>query len=108
MSLKELKKSDLRDKIITLMDDVEQCLDKNPDVDRFLDETDIFDEWEMVLPQHEYPILVMAVLNNIRKDSIINSIIDSAMNDDISPNQLKESNAKSNHGRSHVGEHPFN
>ena len=90
------------------MDDVEQCLDKNPDVDRFLDETDIFDEWEMVLPQHEYPILVMAVLNNIRKDSIINSIIDSAMNDDISPNQLKESNAKSNHGRSHVGEHPFN
>ena len=108
MSLKELKKSDLKDKIITLMDDVEQCLDKNPDVDRFLDETDIFDEWEMVLPQHEYPILVMAVLNNIRKDSIINSIIDSAMNDDISPNQLKESNAKSNHGRSHVGEHPFN
>tara|TARA_B100001093_G_scaffold163164_1_gene155527 strand:+ start:705 stop:1031 length:327 start_codon:yes stop_codon:yes gene_type:complete len=108
MSLKELKKSELKDKIITLMDDVEQCLDKNPDVDRFLDETDIFDEWEMVLPQHEYPILVMAVLNNIRKDSIINSIIDSAMNDDISPNQLKESNAKSNHGRSHVGEHPFN
>ena len=108
MSLKELKKSDLKDKIITLMDDVEQCLDKNPDVDRFLDETDIFDEWEMVLPQHEYPILVMAVLNNIRKDSIINSIIDSVMNDDISPNQLKESNAKSNHGRSFVGEHPFN
>jgi len=108
MSLKELKKSDLKDKIITLMDDVEQCLDKNPDVDRFLDETDIFDEWEMALPQHEYPILVMAVLNNIRKDSIINSIIDSVMNDDISPNQLKESNAKSNHGRSFVGEHPFN
>ena len=108
MSLKELKKSDLRDKIITLMNDVEQCLDKNPDVDRFLDETDIFDEWEMVLPQHEYPILVMAVLNNIRKDSIINAIIDSVMNDDISPNQLKESIAKSNHGRSYVGEHPFN
>ena len=108
MSLKELKKSDLRDKIITLMNDVEQCLDKNPDVDRFLDETDIFDEWEMVLPQHEYPILVMAVLNNIRKDGIINAIIDSVMNDDISPNQLKESIAKSNHGRSYVGEHPFN
>ena len=108
MSLKELKKSDLKDKIITLMDDVEQCLHKNPDVDRFLDETDIFDEWEIVLPQHEYPILVMAVLNNIRKDSIINSIIDSVTNDDISPNQLKESNTESNHGRSYVGEHPFN
>ena len=108
MSLKDLKKNDLKDRIITLMDVVEHHLEKNPDVDRFLDETDIFDEWEMVLPQHEYPILVMAVLNNIRKDSIINSIIDSVMNDDISPNQLKESNIDKNHGKSYVGEHPFN
>ena len=108
MSLKDLKKNDLKDRVITLMDVVEQHLEKDPDVDRFLDETDIFDEWEMVLPQHEYPILVMAVLNKIRKDSIINSIIDSVMNDDISPDQLKESNTESNHGRSYVGEHPFN
>ena len=108
MSLKDLKKNDLKDRIITLMDVVEQHLEKKPDVDRFLDETDIFDEWEIVLPQHEYPILVMAVLNNIRKDSIINSIIDSVMNEDVSPNQLKESNTGSNHGRSYVGEHPFN
>ena len=108
MSLKDLKKNDLKLRLIGLMDDVRLHLDKEPDVDKFLDETDIFDEWEMALPQHEYPILVMAVLNNIRKGSIIDSIIGSIMNQDIPSHQLKESKVKSNQKRSYTGEHPFN
>ena len=108
MSLKDLKKNDLKLKLITLMDDVRLYLDKDPDVDKFLDETDIFDEWEMALPQHEYPILVMAVLNNIRKDSIIDSIIGSIMNQDIPSHQIKESKVKSKQKRSYACEHPFN
>lgn len=107
MSLKDLKKNDLKLRLIALMDDVRLHLDKEPDVDKFLDETDIFDEWEMALPQHEYPILVMAVLNNIRKDSIIDSIIDSIMNQDIPSRQIKGSKVKSKQKRSYVGEHPF-
>jgi len=107
MSLKDLKKNDLKLRLIGLMDDVRLHLDKEPDVDKFLDETDIFDEWEMALPQHEYPILVMAVLNNIRKDSIIDSIIDSIMNQDIPSRQIKESNVKSKQKKSYIGEHPF-
>lgn len=107
MSLKVLKKNDLKLRLITLMDDVRLHLDKEPDVDKFLDETDIFDEWEMALPQYEYPILVMAVLNNIRKDSIIDSIIDTIMNQDIPSHQIKESKTNSKRKRSDVGEHPF-
>ena len=107
MSLKDLKKNDLKLRLIGLMDDVRLHLDKEPDVDKFLDETDIFDEWEMALPQHEYPILVMAVLNNIRKDSIIDSIIDSIMNQDIPSRQIKGLNVKSKQKKSYVGEHPF-
>ena len=107
MSLKVLKKNDLKLRLITLMDDVRLHLDKEPDVDKFLDETDIFDEWEMALPQYEYPILVMAVLNNIRKDSIIDSIIDTIMNQDIPSHQIKELKTKSKRKRSYVGEHPF-
>ena len=107
MSLKDLKKNDLKLRLIALMDDVRLHLEKEPDVDKFLDETDIFDEWEMALPQHEYPILVMAVLNNIRKDSIIDSIIDSIMNQDIPSRQIKGSKVKSKQKRSYAGEHPF-
>ena len=49
----------------------------------------------------------MAVLNNIRKDSIIDSIIDTIMNQDIPSHQIKESKTKSKRKRSYVGEHPF-
>ena len=44
-------------------------------MDKFLDQTDIFDVWEKVLPEEEYPIFVMAVLNNIRRDEIIETIL---------------------------------
>lgn len=107
MSLKDLKKDDLKLRLITLMDDVRLHLDKEPDVDKFLDETDIFDEWEIALFQHEYPILVMAVLNNIRKDSIIDSIIDSIMNQDIPSNDIKGPKVESKQKKFYVGEHPF-
>ena len=62
MILKKLSKSDLKSRLIKLMDDVKVHLNKEPDVDKFLDETNLFDDWELALPQHEYPILVMACL----------------------------------------------
>ena len=77
MILKKLSKNDLKSRLIKLMDDVKIHLIKEPDVDKFLDETNLFDDWELALPQHEYPILVMAVLNDIRKDNILNSLVDS-------------------------------
>ena len=51
----------------------------NGNLDKFLDKTDVFDDWEFLIPDDEYPIFVMAVLNNIRKDSIIDTIVDSIM-----------------------------
>ena len=77
MSLDELSKSELRLKLIKLQARVANHLEKDPDVDTFLDQTSIFDEWEKALPEAEYPIFVMTVLNNIRRKAIIDSIIDS-------------------------------
>ena len=75
MSLKDLKKNDLKDRIITLMDVVEQHLEKNPDIDRFLDETDIFDDFEKVLPDEEYPIFVITILNGFKSDDLLNKLV---------------------------------
>ena len=61
MNLSRLKKNALKAKLISLMDEVSLHLEQEPDVDEFLDETTLFDEWEAILPQQEYPILVMAV-----------------------------------------------
>ena len=108
MILKKLSKSDLKIQLINLMDDVKAHLNIEPDIDKFLDETNLFDDWELALPQHEYPILVMAVLNDIRKDNIINLIVDSVYEETISTQQEPTSKLKFKNKKDYVGEHPFN
>ena len=108
MILKELSKSDLKIRLIKLMNDVKVHLNIEPDIDKFLDETNLFDDWELALPQHEYPILVMAVLNDIRKDNIINSIVDSVYEETIPPEKKPASKIKFKNKKTYVGEHPFN
>ena len=108
MILKKLSKSDLKIRLINLMDDVKAHLNIEPDIDKFLDETNLFDDWELALPQHEYPILVMAVLNDIRKDNIINSIVNSVYEETISTQLEPTSKSKFNKKKNYVGEHPFN
>jgi len=108
MNLSRLKKNALKIKLISLMDEVSHHLEQEPDVDKFLDETTLFDEWEAILPQQEYPILVMAVLNNIRKESIIDSIIDAILGEELSNGPGPKPRTKNIPERSHIDEHPFN
>ncbi len=108
MILKKLSKSDLKIRLINLMDDVKAHLNMEPDIDKFLDETNLFDDWELALPQHEYPILIMAVLNDIRKDNIINLIVDSVYEETTSTQPEPTSKLKFKKKKNYVGEHPFN
>ena len=108
MVLKKLSKSDLKSRLIKLMDDVKVHLNEEPDVDKFLDETCLFDDWELASPQHEYPILVMAVLNDIRKNNIINSIVDSICEETMPHEPEPGSKIKFKNKKTYVGEHPFN
>ena len=108
MILKKLSKSDLKIQLINLMDDVKAHLNIEPDIDKFLDETNLFDDWELALPQHEYPILVMAVLNDIRKDNIINSIVDSVHEETIPHEKKPSSKLNFKKKKTYDGEHPFN
>ena len=83
MSLDCLSKAELRVKLLNLQDRVADHIEKEPDVDTFLDQTNLFDEWEKVLPEAEYPIFVITVLNNIRGEAVIASIIDSIGKHDL-------------------------
>ena len=107
MKLNELDTKGLKAELLSLMDKVVVLLDNEPNVDKFLDETDLFDAWELVLPEAEYPIFIMAVLNNIRKPVIIDSIIKAITNERIHKDLYPESKTKKVETRSHVGEHPF-
>ena len=107
MQNKVFDKNKLKAEIFLLMDLVKKALEVSS-IDDFLDTTDIFDKWEEILPEKEYPIFIMAVLNNIRKDSIIDTIIIAIISKSKSQDIFLSSDKDNKHMRSHLGEHPFN
>ena len=108
MKINKNNKSYVKNKIFSLMDEVHLILGRGLSVDDFLDQTNLFNEWEKIIPEKEYPIFVMAILNNIRKESIINTIITSLSDENIQKNQVSSSSSKKKKLISHMGELPFN
>ena len=90
----------LKKKIFSLQDEISNKLSIDNDVDKFLDNTTILDEWEEVIPDPEYGIFVIAVLNNIRSDKIIDKILDAILN-------IKDLNEESANLADKNIEHPF-
>ena len=76
------KRKLLKNKIFSLQDEVSRILSIDNDVDKFLDNSTILDEWEEIIPDAEYGIFVMAILNNVKRESIIDKILDSILNTD--------------------------
>ena len=89
-------------RIFSLQDKVSRALLINPDVDKFLDSTTLLDEWEEIIPDPEFGIFVIAVLNNIRKKAVIDRIIDSILLD-IEPILEKQVSKRKKIAK----EHPF-
>ena len=108
MKINKNNKNDVKNKIFSLMDKVHLILAGGLSVDDFLDQTNLFNEWEKIIPEKEYPIFVMAVLNNIRKESIINTIIASTLDKNVEKNRVISSSSKKKKLISHMGELPFN
>jgi len=95
------KRELLKNKIFSLQDEVSRILCIDNDVDKFLDNSTILDEWEEIIPDAEYGIFVMAILNNVKRQSIIDKILDSILNTDES--NFKASNTENNN----IKRHPF-
>ena len=91
----------IKDRIFSLQDKVSNALLDDPDVDKFLDSTTLFEEWEEIIPDPEYSIFVIAVLNDIRKKAVIDKIIDSIL--DIEPVSKKQFSKL----RKTAKQHPF-
>ena len=104
MKLNTSNKNKLKLKMFNLMDEVQHTLGVS--IDDFLDETDLFSAWEEMVPEKEYPIFIIAVLNNIRKDSIIDNNTRFFDFGESKKNQTHFS--RKNKLISHVGELPFN
>ena len=102
-----MNREEAKSKIFKLMDDVQNHLEKDSNIDNFLDNNTVFENWEKVISKKEYPIFLIAVLNNIRSKIVMNSILRSISG------QKKEKKKKETKGaikelRKSFGEHPFN
>ena len=73
--LLNLSKSEIKKYLYDLQDYVKNELDSGKNMDLFLDETDIFDDFEKVLPDEEYPIFVITILNGFKSNDLINKLV---------------------------------
>ena len=79
-SVKDMNKLEIEKYLYNIQDYILMELDSGKDIDSILDKTNIFDEFEEVLPDEEYPVFVITILNNIRSKDIINQLINSIQN----------------------------
>tara|TARA_B100000965_G_C19266560_1_gene615386 strand:- start:210 stop:515 length:306 start_codon:yes stop_codon:yes gene_type:complete len=95
------KRKVIEDKIFFLQDKVSNELRIDSDVDKFLDNTTLLDEWEDIIPDSEYGIFVIAILNNIRTKTVIGAIVDSILKINTIPKE------KDSEKKKIIEQHPF-
>ena len=71
-----LSREELKDYIFRLQKFIQDEQKSGKDIDTILDETDIFDEFEEILPDNEFPIFVITILNGFKSDVLIDKLLD--------------------------------
>ena len=71
-----MSREELKEHIFRLQEFIENEQKTGKDVDTILDETDIFDEFEEILPDEEFPIFVITILNGFQSEVIVNKLLD--------------------------------
>ena len=71
-----LSREELKDYIFRLQKFIQDEQESGKDIDTILDETDIFDEFEDILPDNEFPIFVITILNGFQSDVLVNKLLD--------------------------------
>ena len=69
-------RKELKDYIFRLQKFIQNEKESGKDIDSILDETDIFDEFEEFLPDNEFPIFVITILNGFKSDEVIDKLLD--------------------------------
>ena len=70
-----LNRKELKDYIFKLQKFIEDEQKSGKDIDSILDETDIFDEFEEILPDDEFPIFVITILNGFKSDIVLDKLL---------------------------------
>ena len=66
----------LSEYIFFIQDELQSKLSSGRSIDDIIDQEDPFEALEPLLPQEVYPILVLAIINNIRSDTIMEALLE--------------------------------
>ena len=70
-----LNPEELKNYIFKLQKFIQDEQESGKDIDTILDETDIFDEFEEILPDDEFPIFVITILNGFKSDVVLDKLL---------------------------------
>ena len=70
-----LSRVELKDYIFKLQKFIQDEQENGKDIDTILDETDIFDEFEEILPDDEFPIFVITILNGFQSNVVLDNLL---------------------------------
>lgn len=62
--------------IFSIQEALQEKLQSGFTIDEILDAEDPFEQLEPILPQEVYPILVLAMINNIRSKTVMDAILE--------------------------------
>ena len=82
---------DFKNYIFLLQDNLQEKLKSGLTIDEILDIEDPFETLEPFLPEEVYPIMVLAMINNIRSDTVLEALTE-GFNNKI--NDYKKKNAR--------------
>jgi len=71
-----MNREDIKQYLFSIQDYFKKSLDEGQEIDYILDNTTILDDFEDYLPEEEYPIFVMTILNGFKSEEIISNLID--------------------------------
>ena len=78
--LKQLNRSGLKNYLFSIQRFIYEKFDEGQSIDEILDEQDPFELIEPLLEKEVYPLFVLAIINNIKKESVLAPILDSLEN----------------------------
>ena len=71
----QMNQSEIKAYILEIQSTVQNELSKGTNIDDFLDRTTIFDDFENIIPEAEFGIFVLTILNGYKSEVILDKLV---------------------------------
>ncbi len=73
--ISDMNQSEIKAYILEIQSEVQSEFSKGTNIDDFLDQTTIFDDFESIIPEAEFGIFVLTILNDYKSEVILDKLV---------------------------------